>query len=221
MPLTVTARELDTACRAVLPFTDRDECVLVTSLIRVEARGGTFTATATDRYVVGHAHGVTIDGVLPATLLDGWVLKQALRTIRHAHGRHTLGDVTVTIGLEETPATDTSPAGTVAALTTDRIRYAVTVVECGWPDLGPLFATPMTGLTGPIGINPRVLAPFLRAQKILGELMRLRFGGETAPVRIEIGDRFVGLLMPCEHPTGSWNDEPAATFRSLAEGVAS
>ncbi|WP_165609886.1 hypothetical protein, partial [Mycolicibacterium fortuitum] len=71
-------------------------------------------------------------------------------------------------------------------------------------------------------INPQLLAKFARLQGSRASRMRMHFFGHTKPIRVTVGDSFVGLVMPVRMPdevsmdwvTPEWAREPERPARA-------
>lgn len=75
------------------------------------------------------------------------------------------------------------------------IRVAVNTLLLDVMDIRRLVAdAQVTEKVEKVAFNPRLLADFAKVRP--RGAMRMWFGGETHPVRVEIGKRFTGLIMP-------------------------
>lgn len=191
--VTITTGGLAQALGAVIPFASRDETLPAVGAVQLHCLGDTLTATATDRYVIGHARQDatgTFDGPRFLHWRDAQALRKAIS--RHIAFVESAADL-VTITVED-GATNFAFGRTRLAVTEPNgVKSA--------PDLGPIMAKLPTNdgvsLQQPIGLSRRVLRPLLKAAK-WDPYNPMRWLPEDPgkPIRVEIGDWFVAAVMP-------------------------
>lgn len=201
---------------SVLPMVDREPGLSIHGVL-IEAAGGVLTATATDRFVLGHAR-VPCEGELAAPVLV-W-RKGAKRLLRALRGDEEMaprersllsiqlaGDGSPCLGL----GVDDSPR--VEPYTLEDFEkwgfesYALVPAEVPggqgttFPDYVKVFdkwAEQKPG-TGPVAVRPSLLARFDAAAGFglpNGQMPRWRFGRHQELIRVDIGGWFAGLVAP-------------------------
>lgn len=206
MTVTTTVGDLDRTLRLAACFADDPDSspYAALSAVYLEAGGGILTATATDRYKVGHAR-TTATGDLPT--------KGALINVERVQW--------ICDGLRDTPAgvpvhlgVDVSTGGILAdrlTIATDRLSITVPTVgkldwpgsqptRNGWIDYPQLFepfnnAAPDTGK--PVLLDPRIVGVLAK----VGEVVPISCSRWTVidplkPIRVEVDNVLTILLMP-------------------------
>lgn len=196
MTTTVNVGDLYQALTVVLPFAAKDGDPVMES-VHIEAvpGGGGLVATASNRYVLGHIRILATGDNLDPVVLP----RRSARLILSA-----LVDAPSNLCAHLRRVPGLTPKDDRLEVATDRVTLSVPVLGVKYPNVIGLFQVKegvSAGLAAPIDLNPRVTRPFAKAYAALGgELragqVRWTFHGDTAPVRIEIGERFAGLLMP-------------------------
>jgi hypothetical protein len=203
MTATCTVQTLRTVLRAALAATDR-ESFTGGAQVHLHAGDGRICATATDRYVVSHAR-LAADGQLAPVLI-------------HRE------DATLILRLLDDTSPNQATIGRVGSRP-DSPLY----VRCGDRrlvfDVGRLSTWPSSAIanltkilpdrTGPghspVAVNPHHLERLVAAirPRAAGAL-RIYTGPHPQPVRLEIGDWWLGVIMPVSdrHLTGTWADMP-------------
>lgn len=158
--------------------------------IRLEAGNGRLVGIATDQHVLGHASKPAAGSADPVTLAAAGARRMLaeLATVERYEivTLHLAGDL---IALQTAAAYIGSPPVVIAE------RLA------GYPaklaDLLDVDGYDQIGLSGLVAFSPRLLATVAAATKTAGDhVCRLYFRAAEAPLRVEVGDWLVLLLMP-------------------------
>lgn len=161
---------------------------------------GVLVAMATNRYVLGYARQEAKSERTVRFLLDVAQARAIRRNLSALMKEYETGRIPVTLTITE---------GTKRTMNVAFEPYWMTSQEAGgassFPDLAKLISEQVqpgaTPAPGPVGLHPRGLKPFLKAAKWADqEPMRWSFGDVMKPARVEIGDWFVGLVMPVNLP---------------------
>lgn len=194
----------------VLPFTGDDLTLPLLTAIQVEFAGKRITMRATDRFALGKVwweHDTEIGAakvMLPAS--DA----RAMAKLHPAHARG-LPQKELTITVNPGPALGqhwyTQPkdieAGTITITSGGVFDPKVTsehrVFNGDFVDCDKLIPEEFTG-TPQIGWNPDFMDKFRRVSRDRHKPVRVRFAGAYRPIRVDIGDRFTGILMPAMLP---------------------
>lgn len=194
--LTIPAANLVRVLHDALPFAGTDTDLPQISAVYIEAAGGVFTVTATNRYVLGHAR-TTCDGGLPAPLLisadDARLIAQLFRP-----NRRSVTGPTVTIITDEHVArfayADSDSLGLLPEL-----GVAVRLRHIAFPKYQHLLTrrskADWDGSTA-IGFNPRLLNLFGKVTDANQHHLRMFLNGPTRATVVEIGEDFIGIVMP-------------------------
>lgn len=193
--VTTTIGRLARALRAAIPFAGRDATLPAIELVHLHCGGGTLTATATNRYILGHAR-IPATGALghPRYLhrSDARALRKDLnRRIAHRQDSAELVTLTengdhLTVGYGDTTITYTTPPGAGQAPHLARILTA-------------LVTNDTVGVLQPIGLNAHVIKPVLKVARLERQKpMRWLMTEPGQPSRVEIGDWFVAAVMPAK-----------------------
>jgi hypothetical protein len=189
---TLGADDLRQALRIIRSFTARDDMPGPES-IHLEAGHGALVATATDKYVLGHMRCLAAADPLSALLIDRHMAKVICHALSAADAREAvhLRRIPTLHGEDLLEVCTTDQGLSIRVPTHDAASFP------RWTPLFDYLAQAPAGLDTPIGLDPRLLRPFARAAKLLGSgTPRWHFAGPKSPVRVQIGDRFVGLIMP-------------------------
>jgi hypothetical protein len=191
--VTIAASELHALLAATIPFASRDDTLPTICAVRIEAGNGVATATATDRYSLGHARKKA-DGELPPVLLP---VGQAERLATEVKGRQ--GEQLVELRFAP------SHLGDAITVHLGDMDWRITQAPGAdhYPDLTPILdpsGYESVGIDGVVRLAPRLLARVYDAVGALdSEPARLYFRGDDKPLRAEVGDWFAALLMPVRH----------------------
>jgi hypothetical protein len=210
MTATCTVAALRTVLRAALAATDRESPT--GAQVHLHAGDGRICATATDRYVASHAR-LPADGDLHPVLIHREGATLILRLLEQ-------GSLTrqVTIG-----RVGTRPGSRLYVRCNGR-RLVLDVGHLGaWPaGIGNLHKI-LPDRTGsgqrPVAVDPHRLERLVAGiRPLVGEppgrvqsALRIYTGPPGQPVRLEIGDWWLGVIMPISDrniPGGSWADMP-------------
>lgn len=199
MTVSVTASHLARSLRIALAFVE-PEGFGGTESVYLEAGGGLLTATATDRHTLGHVRQTATGdwGGTGAIIGHRWadLLVQALDALAdddpvelslgRGGKRLRLGHPNLVVLVPNTPWAIGSPKQ--------------------WVDYRALFAKveiAKPGLEAPVSLDPALIARFAYVHELLpvpwgtsAVPIQWTFIGEHAPVRVDIGDSFTGLIMP-------------------------
>ncbi|MFF0823020.1 hypothetical protein ACFYUR_21885 [Micromonospora haikouensis] len=194
MTTTISTSNLAQALRAVTPCASRDITLPDLCVVQLQAAPGLLTATATDRYVIGHARQAATG---------------ALSRPRYLHRRDAKNLRDELVSYMEDRESGLDPV-TIAEHDDDclRVTFGPVTMHCvepsvgKFPDVAAVLATLPTeptaeGLHAPVSLSHRVLRPLLKAAEADPyNPPRLLFDGPRKPVRVEIGNWFIGAAMP-------------------------
>ncbi|MFG1776643.1 hypothetical protein ACGFIG_09465 [Micromonospora sp. NPDC049048] len=191
--VTITTGRLAQALGSVVPFASRDVTLPSVCAVQLHCAEGVLTASATNRYVIGHARQPATGAFTRPRLLhwrDARALRKALSRFMRDQG--SSADL---VAITEADASLTVKFGYVT-LSLDEPEGAK-----GAPDLGPILAKLPTndtaGVQAPIGISRRVVKPVLKAARWAPcDPMRWLMAEPGKPFRVDIGDWFVAAVMP-------------------------
>jgi hypothetical protein len=172
---------------------DKSKTLPVLGAVRLEVSGGTITAVATDRHRLHLDTAELSEGSTgeTTTLLDRADVATMVKTLKGDKG-----DVTLTI------------TGSTVALFTRNATLTFDAVEGTFPRYRGLLPEHDDAVTmeGPTHFNPALLADFAkvtdgqrsyeRKANTRYPVMRMQMSHPHKPARVEIGDTFVGLIMP-------------------------
>ncbi|MFI2667890.1 hypothetical protein [Micromonospora carbonacea] len=191
--VTISTSNLAQALRAVTPFASRDVTLPGLCVVQLQAAPGILTATATDRYSIGHARQAATGALSRPRYLhrrDAKNLRDELDA--YMEDRES--------GLDPVTITEHDD---YLRVTFDPVTMHCVEPDAGkFPDVGAVLATlPVVaaaeGLHAPVSLSHRVLRPLLKAAEADPyNPPRLLFDGPRKPVRVEIGDWFIGAIMP-------------------------
>lgn len=203
--ITVKAADLVRAIADALPFASTDATVPIIHSVWLEASDGSFSATATNRHALGHSRAECV-GSLDEPVIIGAADARLITRLFKPSKRHDSGpDVTITTTEAGTARFTYTSANSLGLL--PELGIGVRLIPGEIPNYARLLKDSLTkdrsDLTGPVGLNPDFLASFARVQRGHGEYMRLYLTSETNAVVVQIGDRFVGMLMPIRLPVGT------------------
>lgn len=188
--IAIRAGNLADVLTALLECTSTTSDYPALTSIRLEAGNGRLVGMATDQYVLGHASKPAAGSADPAILSAAGarrMLAELATTQRYeVVTLHLTGDL---IALQTADAYIGSPPAVIP----DNIR--------GYPgkltELLTVDGYDQIGLSGLVAFAPRLLAAVAAATKTSGEpACRLYFRAAEAPLRVEVADWLVLLLMP-------------------------
>lgn len=191
MTITLQTNELVRILKEAALFARTEPDIPVISAVHVEARGGNLVAVATDRFVLG-ASKTELDE--PGQFLAVLSLRQ-VKTITQLAGAGKQCFSTVAIDADDKQVRVAFSSGetlTLPAEVTERGAHTK------WLEL--LESAPDSGPSKAMHINPQLLAKFARLQGGRSSRMSMHFFGHAKPIRVTVGDDFVGLVMPVRMP---------------------
>ncbi|WP_329013108.1 hypothetical protein OG271_03815 [Micromonospora rifamycinica] len=190
--ITTTTGSLAKILGAVTPFVSRDVTLPALNCVQLRAADGVLAASGTDRYVIGHARQPATGQPTGPLHLARWDAKRLRRELTaFIEDRETAADeATITQGGEFLTVTFRG--------VTMHLRQAE---GKNYPDLEKILSALPThdaeGLHAPVGLTHRVIRPLLKAAELDPfSSPRWTFDGPRKPVRVEIGDWFIAVLMP-------------------------
>lgn len=176
----VKARAFGTALAAVIPLASTDKTIPMLNAVRLVGADGKLTLVTTDRYVLG-TYVIEYEGPAFEFSLALDVAKKLAATWKKSSAYEP-----VFIDIDEDKVTFRTFDGSTM----------VRIGDDDFPKWRSLIPDAEPGLpNGTIAFDPAKIALF----KGIGarmEPMRLRMTGVNRPIRIDIGDYFVGLIMP-------------------------
>lgn len=195
-----TTSSLATILCATLPFASQDYGLPALTSVRIEAGEKVITATTTDRYTIGHARREA-SGTLPPFLVDAGIAKTLLDALRwviddRGHGNDPV-NIDVTDGLDRRISFNFRGIGI----------SATEVPEAGaFPHLSTIVSGTATQdaatLDGLAALSFHTIHRLHAAMEFIDGLTdwdsppaRWYFDGPTKPVRVEVGDWFLAVLM--------------------------
>lgn len=215
----VRTNDLVKVLASVLPLVDREPGLSIHGVL-LEAAGGVLAATATDRFVLGHAR-VPCEGELEAPVLV-W-RKGAKRLLAALRGDEELAprersllSVEHAGGLSKRLCLGVDESGPDGPASLEDFGewgfdwYADVPCDSSTADGGPRMAFPnyvrafekwaeQKPGTGTVAVRPSLLARFDAAAGFgipSGEMPRWRFGGHEDLIRVDIGAWFAGMVAP-------------------------
>ncbi|MFV8173372.1 hypothetical protein [Mycolicibacterium peregrinum] len=206
MSITLQTNELVRILKEAALFAHSSPDIPVINAVHVEARGRELVAVATDRFVLG-ASKTELDE--PGQFLAALSLRQ-VKTITQLAGAGKQCFSTVAIDSDDKQVKVAFSSGETLTLPAEVERGAHTA----WLKL--LDSVPDCEPSKAMDVNPQLVAKFARLQGARASRMRMHFFGHAKPIRVSVGDSFVGLVMPVRMPdevsmdwtTPEWLREP-------------
>ncbi|OBB15494.1 hypothetical protein A5731_00570 [Mycolicibacterium conceptionense] len=190
MSIQLQTNELVRVLKEAALFAHSDNMIPVINAVHVEARGGELVAVATDRFTLG-ASKTELDE--PGEFLAALSLRQ-VKTITQLAGSGKQCFSTVAIDADDKQVRVAFSSGETLTLPAEVERGAHTA----WLKL--LESAPDCDPSKAMDINPQLVAKFARLQGSRASRMRMHFFGHAKPIRVSVGDSFVGLVMPIRMP---------------------
>ncbi|MEX3644492.1 hypothetical protein [Mycolicibacterium porcinum] len=190
MTIQLQTNELVRILKEAALFANSSPDIPVINAVHVEARGGELVAVATDRFTLG-ASKTELDE--PGQLLAALSLRQ-VKTITQLAGAGKQCFSTVAIDADDKQVRVAFSSGETLTLPAEVERGAHTA----WLKL--LESAPDCDPSKAMDINPQLVAKFARLQGSRASRMRMHFFGHAKPIRVSVGDSFVGLVMPVRMP---------------------
>lgn len=211
MSIKLQTNELVRILKEAALFASSSPDIPVINAVHVEARGGELVAVATDRFTLG-ASKTELDE--PGEFLAALSLRQ-VKTITQLAGSGKQCFSTVAIDADDKQVRVAFSSGETLTLPAEVERGAHTA----WLKL--LESAPDCDPSKAMDINPQLVAKFARLQGSRASRMRMHFFGHAKPIRVSVGDSFVGLVMPIRMPdevsmdwsAPEWLREPAKPAR--------
>ena len=191
---TATPQQVERVIAAVLPHASDDKTLPGINCVRVELSAHSFLATATDRYSLGVCRAALTDWDDKAKKV-----KKVVASLRPDDIKRLLAFLRPNRTLPATWTLTTS-ALSVAVSSGDSITIS-TAESDGYPDWRALFSGVANREAEPgpeMAFTPRIVDHFHKTAKALGyPHMHWNFVSPLKPVIVQIGEEFVGMLMPC------------------------
>lgn len=225
--ITLTNRQLQTALRPVLPLTGTDYDLPLLTCVHLHVRNGYLYTSATDRFRAGIKRTKLLEEFPQADVFDVLVRFSDLSRILTLF-KPTRAPAEKQPKLRLYVEDSTFYAEAIRGTSYDdkhdfdTLRIGVPTHDGQFPDIFQLVLQALTTEERAVdsqGFNAEFLASFREAARYeLGPncaLMAIRLGtAASKPAAVQIGDDFVGLLMPRRHNDGSraisvgtWKDE--------------
>ncbi|OBB15075.1 hypothetical protein A5761_15155 [Mycolicibacterium setense] len=206
MTITLQTNELVRILKEAALFANSSPDIPVINAVHVEARGRELIAIGTDRFTLG-ASKTELDE--PGDFLAALSLRQ-VKTITQLAGAGKQCFSNVVIDADDKQVRVAFSSGETLTLPAEVERGAHTA----WLKL--LDSAPDCDPSKAMDINPQLVAKFARLQGSRASRMRMHFFGHAKPIRVSVGDSFVGLVMPVRMPdevsmdwaTPEWLREP-------------
>jgi hypothetical protein len=203
---TTTVQDLINILAIVKPFTDGYSHPIL-GTVRIEAGGGIITATATNRAVAAHARAKAT-GALPPTHLRTKNVAGMIDALKP----FVDADLNVYLDADGDSLVELAVEDGKFEITVGRIRAKVDVhASAHWPDMGAIFAgAPVPEgslLHGPVTVSLEWCAKLQELQS-QNAPVRLSFDGPGRPIRVEMGDWFVALIMPMKAKVADYPTVP-------------
>lgn len=193
-----TPQQVEHVIAAVLPHSARDRHIPVIGTISLEIGDGRFLAVACDRYTLGICWADLTDwqgeDAEPPPALSARVYGEDLRRLFSFLKPHRKSPATWTLTEGELRVEIGSESATVRTVEVDFFNWRKVLADRA---AQPASAIPH------YGFRPEMLEHFTQTAKVIGDHQPTiwHFGDQpTSPPMVQIGDKFVGLLMPCRIP---------------------
>ncbi|OBB49667.1 hypothetical protein [Mycolicibacterium fortuitum] len=204
MTIKLQTNELVRVLKEAALFAHSSPDIPVINAVHVEARGGDLVAVATDRFVLG-ASKTELDE--PGQFLAVLPLRQ-VKTITQLAGAGKQCFSTVAIDADDKQVRVAFSSGETLTLPSEVERGA----HRAW--MGLLKSSASDEPSKAMDLNPQLVAKFARVSG--ATRMRMHFFGHAKPIRVSVGDSFVGLVMPVRMPDDvsmdwsvpEWTDPP-------------
>lgn len=197
----LTAHELGSLVRAVLPFAGTDDMLPVINSVLIESDGKWLYAMTTDRFRIGVkriAKRPTDEDESTAwpsfrALVPLRSMKALLALFKPSRGF----DPTLSLSVDGDQLTAEATGG-FDLFTSSRFSYTLLAGE--FPDMRLIVrkatASPASERVTTLGLNPKFLADFAHLSRFGSALEFTMPAAEKDPVVIRDNDGFIGLLMP-------------------------
>lgn len=204
MTITLQTNELVRILKEAALFASSSPDIPVINAVHIEARGGNLVAVATDRFVLG-ASKTELDE--PGQFLAALSLRQ-VKTITQLAGAGKQCFSTVAVDADDKQVRVAFSSGETLTLANELEAGA----HRAW--MGLLKSSASDEPSKAMDLNPQLVAKFARVSG--ATRMRMHFFGHAKPIRVSVGDSFVGLVMPVRMPDDvsmdwsvpEWTDPP-------------
>lgn len=192
---TATPQQVEEVIAAVLPHAADDRHLPMITCINLELDGNRLLAAATDRYTLGVCWADLGDWQKDADPVEPISVRifardlQRLFAFLRVHRKET-ANWTLTADKLTVSVDDGSESTSVRTVDVEFPRWRKILTE--------LMAKRTTDVIPSMRFNPAMVDHFTQTAKVLKEpAMTWHLGGaHTAPPIVQIGERFIGLLMP-------------------------
>jgi len=172
-------------------FASNNNTIPVINAVHLESRDQELIAVGTDRFVLGVSKTEVEESTGPFGV--ALPLRQVKTIIQlAAAGNQAFSKV----------ALDANEKSVRVAFSSGETFTLPNDLEFGahkkWIQL--LESSPDDGPSKAMDLNPQLLAKFARVSGCSAARMRLHFSGHIRPIRVSIGDAFVGMVMPMRIP---------------------
>lgn len=191
--VTVASCDLRRVLRDALPFTGDDPPL---DTVCLEAVAGTFSATATDRYTLGHSRAACTGEFGQRAVITRHTARAIKRMLPCGPTPHAAGQK-VTLTLDGNALRLRTETGDSRSATTLLVPLSLTT----FPDYPAILTKSTDDTPGrPLGLTPHFLARFAKIGARYGSPLCVFTHDPTSPVFVEVGDTFVGVIMPVRLP---------------------
>ena len=191
MSIELRTNELVRVLKDAQLFAHGDNTIPVINAVHLESRDKELIAVGTDRFVLGVSKTELDEITAPFTA--ALPLRQ-VKTILQLAGSCKQAVSKVTLDADEKTVRVAFSSGETLTLPAE----LETGAHRGWLKL--LDSTPDDTPSKAMLLNPALLAKFSRVTGGGQARARLHFFGMAKPIRVTIGDSFVGMVMPCRMP---------------------
>lgn len=192
MSVQLMTNELVRVLKDATLFAHGDNNIPIINAVHLELRGEELIAVGTDRFVLG-ASKTEVEEDSAGPFVAALSLRQVKTIVQLA------GSCKQAFSKVALDATDKEIR---VAFTSGETLTIPAELETGahrnWLKL--LESTPDNDPSKAMDLNPQLLAKFARVSGGRSARMRLHFFGYAKPIRVSIGDGFVGLVMPVRMP---------------------
>ena len=207
----ITAGDLARILSDAAIFASRDDTLPMINSVHIESSGEHVIAVATDRFTMGVSKADYLDGKgdtfdFQLRLPQVRILISIAKSCREAFSH-------VEIAPSGDGATFSFSSGEVVTLPGLSVNFI------DWRKI--VTATDDGEATSFFGLNPQYVARFARVGGADAK-MKVKVGSPKRPTRVQIGDQFVGLVMPVHLPDDAawtppaWLEKPAPATKKRA-----
>lgn len=191
MTITLQTNEFVRILKEAAIFAGTGPDIPLINAVHLEARGTSLVAIATDRFVLG-ASKAKLDEQPDESFTVALRLRQVRSIIQIAGaGRQCFSTVAVDADDKQVRIAFSSGETLTMGVEVERGQHR------GWLKL--LESTPGDDPAKSMAVNPQYMAKFGRVQGSQA-YMQMHFFGHARPIRVTVGDSFVGMIMPVRMP---------------------